>query len=228
MDYKIEQSGYTESIIVDLNPGEHIYTQPGALIASRGDIKIEVETITKSLLQSFKSVFVGGESLFKNRIEAIQKAELVVGGVVGKIVKIDLDGSPLYINDGAYLAHIGEIEFNYELTGKGWDIIVKGLTTSAGFFIGKITGRGTIFLEAQGGVREYNLLPNEILLVDNMNFICTDIDWKEKTSIVSPNKGIKSSLLSGEGVFIKFVGPGKVWVNTRNIPGIYHSKDQQV
>lgn len=213
MQHEVKTVGYSDILAVKLSPNEYLYVRPGGVIASKGTVEIYVETVSKSLVDSLVSMTTGQGELFKSKIVAKEDAEVILGGVVGKIKAIDIIDRPLYIADATYLAHIGDLDLKYELgiTGKGG--LLKGLS-SAGFLVTKLVGKGTVFLEASGGIIEYSLGQNEMLYADNWNFLATDINWQDGVDIIRLTKGISAKLFANEGIFLTFKGPGRVWIKT--------------
>lgn len=215
METEIRNIGHTEILVVKMNKGEEIFAQPGAIISSRGLIELKTEFISSSLATTISAFVGGGESIFKNRIMALDNAEVVIAGYgSGSIISLELANNKYYISDSSYLSHIGEVELKYELSGEGLgDLITKTIGTNVGLLIGTVSGKGRVFLEAIGGAIKYELQQNEILLVDNYNFLATNIDWKNKIKIVNRNVNIGSKIFSGEGWFLEIIGPGDVWVS---------------
>lgn len=82
----------------------------------------------------------------------------------------------------------------------------------------KLSGSGTVFLEFDGHIKEYDLAPGQQLVVDTgylaaMEGTCT-MD-------IQQIKGVKNILFGGEGLFNTIItGPGKVWLQTMPIPQI--------
>lgn len=215
MEYEIKNLGHTEVLIVRIDVGEEMLVQPGSLVASRGMVSIKAEKMAKSIIDSVAAFVFGGESIVKNRIRAVDKAELIIAGSYsGSVVEIDIkNGERYYLADRSYLAHIGNLDIEYQLSGADVkDIIKKTIASNVGLLIGNISGEGKLFLEADGGAIEYKLNNDEYLLVDNYNFLATDIDWKNNVVLVNKNVDLKSTVLSGEGWLLQFKGPGRVWI----------------
>ncbi|MCS7122840.1 MAG: AIM24 family protein [Candidatus Micrarchaeota archaeon] len=224
MKYEIRTVGYSDVLVATLSPNEYIYTKPGGVISSKGPVDIYVETVSKSLIDSIVSMTTGQGELFRSKVVAREDAEVILGGVVGKIKSIDINNQTLYVADSTYLAHAGDLELKYELAIGGKGGIFKGLST-AGFLISTLVGRGTVFLEASGGIIEYSLSQNETLYVDNWNFLATDINWKEGVDVIRLTKGISAKLFASEGIFLSFRGPGRVWIKTNPTVARYFTSE---
>ncbi len=215
MEHEIKNLGHTEILVVKMQKGEDIFVQPGSLVASKGKVIIKVEKMAKSIVDSITAFVAGDESFVKNRISALDNVELIIAGNhSGAIVEIDVkNGQGYYLADSSYLAHIGDLDINYQISGSYiTDVIKKTISSNVGLLIGKISGNGKLFLEADGGAVLYNLGEGEILIVDNYNFLATDIDWRENVTMIDTNADLKTKLLSGEGWMLQFKGPGRVWI----------------
>ena len=76
----------------------------------------------------------------------------------------------------------------------------------------KLTGQGVAFLEIDGHVVEYDLLPGQSLLIDSGHLAA----MTETVSLdVETVKGVKNVVLGGEGLFnTRLTGPGHIWIQT--------------
>jgi uncharacterized protein (AIM24 family) len=57
------------------------------------------------------------------------------------------------------------------------------------------------------------LQPNEQHIVDNGHLVA----WNCRYSVERAGKGALSSMTTGEGVVCRFTGPGKIYIQTRNL-----------
>ena len=85
-----------------------------------------------------------------------------------------------------------------------------------GFVMQKVTGPGTVFLELDGYVHEYDLAPGEEVVCDTGVVALMDSSCKIDIRVV---KGLKNKFLGGEGLVDTVVtGPGKVYLQTMSLP----------
>ena len=87
-----------------------------------------------------------------------------------------------------------------------------------GFIMQRFTGPGTVFLEIDGALEEYELAPGEIKMVDgpHLAILGTGVSFE-----LERIKGAKNVLFGGEGLFLtKVQGPGKIWLQTMPLPGV--------
>lgn len=82
----------------------------------------------------------------------------------------------------------------------------------------KLSGSGIAFLEIDGSVIEYDLAPNESMLVDTGYLAAMDATCSVDIESV---KGIGNALFGGEGLFnTRISGPGHVWLQTMPISSL--------
>lgn len=80
----------------------------------------------------------------------------------------------------------------------------------------KVTGPGTVFLELDGYVKEYDLASGEELVCDTGVVALMDETCKMDVRVV---KGLKNKLFGGEGLIDTVVtGPGKAYIQTMSLP----------
>ena len=196
-------------LIVDLQRGESIRAEPGALVGHSATVDVETTTSRDGLLSSAKSM-LGGESLFANEFVANGGPGRVTlaPGTPGDVMEHELEGETLYATDGAFLAATPEIDIDSELGG------LKSMLAEASLTPLALKGTGSVFIEAFGGLERIDLDPGESYVLDNEHVIAWDdqIDFSTRTV-----GGLKSTLLSGEGLVFEFTGPGTAWYQTRDL-----------
>jgi uncharacterized protein (TIGR00266 family) len=196
-------------LVVDLEPGESVVAEPGAMVSHSPEVGIDTSTTQDGLLGSAKSM-LGGESAFANEFTA----ETGPGRVTlappkpGDIAEHELAGETLYAVDGAFLAADADLDISSEFGG------LKSVLAGAGVTPLTLSGTGTVFLEAFGGIECVELDPGESYVVDNDHVVA----WEDSVDFDARRVGdLKSSLLSGEGYVMEFTGGGSVWYQTRGL-----------
>jgi uncharacterized protein (TIGR00266 family) len=209
METELTHSPSFTQLIVDLEPGEVIRAEPGALVAHSDSIAVETTTSRSGLLSSAKSM-LGGESLFANEFVAEDAPGQVVlaPGTPGDVMEHTLEGETLYATDGSFLAAAEGVDIDTELGGLKSVIGEASLTPLA------LKGTGEVFVDTYGGLDRIDLDPGERYVIDNENLIAWDDEIDFSTRTVG---GLKSSLLSGEGLVFEFTGPGTAWYQTRDL-----------
>jgi len=71
MRYDIEFKGSYSLLKVQLNAGEELTVEPGAMVYMRGPI--EVETSTGGIWKALKRSFLGGESFFHEQVHITRR-----------------------------------------------------------------------------------------------------------------------------------------------------------
>jgi uncharacterized protein (TIGR00266 family) len=196
-------------LVVDLDPGESVIAEPGAMVSHSPEVSIETSTTQDGLLSSAKSM-LGGESAFANEFTAEHESGRVTLAPPkpGDVAEYELTGGTLYAVDGAFLAADADIDIASEFGG------LKSLLAGAGVTPLTLSGTGTVFLEAFGGIERVDLDPGESYVVDNDHVVA----WEDAVNFDARRVGdLKSSLLSGEGVVMEFTGAGSVWYQTRGL-----------
>lgn len=196
-------------LTVELDRDESIRAEPGALVGHSATVSVETTTSRDGLLSSAKSM-LGGESLFANEFVAKDGPGRVTlaPGTPGDIMEHELHDETLYATDGAFLAATPEIDIDSELGG------LKSMLAEASLTPLALKGTGSVFIEAYGGLERIDLDPGESYVLDNEHVIAWDdqIDFSTRTV-----GGLKSTLLSGEGLVFEFTGPGTAWYQTRDL-----------
>ena len=90
-----------------------------------------------------------------------------------------------------------------------------GLFGGEGFIMQKLTGQGTVFLEFDGYVKEYELQAGQQIVVDTGYLAAMDATCSVEVQTVP---GVKNMLFGGEGIFNTVVtGPGRVYLQSMPI-----------
>jgi uncharacterized protein (TIGR00266 family) len=121
---------------------------------------------------------------------------------------MELAGNTILAEGGAYLAGSPDLEISTQGS-------LKAMISGEGLFLQKITGKGLVFLNSYGAIYEKILNPGETYIVDTGHIVAFDdsVQYKLKKA----TKGILSSMASGEGLVCEYTGPGKLWIQTRNL-----------
>jgi len=210
VEYAIEAGPAFSVLRVRLRRGESLTVESGAYMMSKG--RVEVSTSAGGLLKGLLRRVAGGEPVFLNRITAVDDAEVwVAPPVAGDIVAVDLSGGSLYVQDSSYLAHVGDIDVGVAWRG------VSGLIAEGELLWVKVSGTGTVFLNSYGAIIEVELGPGEEATIDNSHFVALEgsVKWR-----IRKFGGWKTFFLGGEGLVVDVEGPGRVWLQTRNLPAL--------
>ena len=89
------------------------------------------------------------------------------------------------------------------------------MPSGEGVFFLEIAGEGDLWYNAIGTVVEHEVEGTFVVDTGHVVGWESTLDWT-----IGGMGGLKSTLLSGEGLVIKFSGRGKVWLQTRNQGGL--------
>ena len=155
-----------------------------------------------------------GESLFMSHYTAKGPAEIgFASSFAGRIVARELGaGESIICQKSAFLCATEGVDLSVYFQKK----LGAGLLGGEGFVMQKVTGPGTVFLELDGYVHEYDLAPGEEVVCDTGVVALMDSSCKIDIRVV---KGLKNKFLGGEGLVDTVVtGPGKVYLQTMSLP----------
>ncbi len=204
MEYRIMCRPSYSLLELRLRDGEDVLAEAGAMVYMKNvELKTEVRG---GIFGGLKRALLGGESFFINRY--IARGEGLLGLAPkynGDIVHIPVRGK-LFAQSGAFLASTPNIEIDTKWGGG------RTFFAGEGLFLLKLEGEGDVFLASFGGVEELKV--DGRLIVDTGHIVAFEegLDFD-----VRGVGGLKTTLLSGEGLVAEFRGQGKVWIQTRSI-----------
>lgn len=200
---------------VELTAGESIKAESGAMVASSPTIDIESK-MEGGFLGALSRKFLTGEKFFFQTLRASRgPGEVLLAPTVpGEIVMLELDGVNEYmVQKDGFLAGAEAIKLDSQMQS-----LSRGLLGGEGFFILKVSGKGTLLLNSFGAIHKVELKPDQEYIVDNSHLVA----WSGTTSynIERAASGWVASFTSGEGFVCRFRGPGVVYIQSRN-PGTF-------
>ena len=212
MNTEIEFSPSYSLLTVNLEPGEGITAEPGAMVAQQG-VDLQTGGSGAGLVGGFRRV-LGGESFLVNRFTGGPEGGWVMLAppAPGDIQERELSpGVDLFIQSGAFLAGWGPVKLSSKFQG------FRGILSGEGlFFLRAYVERspGTVFFHSYGALREIALEPGRELVVDTGHLVAFTggVDYS-----VGRVGGIRSIIGGGEGLVMHLRGSGLVWVQTRNL-----------
>lgn len=209
MEFVIDHQPVYSSLRIQMEQGEAFRAEPGAMLSMSGTVELETKSAGKGFFGTIKAA-VGGESIFASMYTAQHgPGELVLAPATpGDILQLQLSNETILAQSGAYLAG----DPSLELSAQG---SLRAFVSGEGMFLSKISGSGPLFLNSFGAIYEKTLGPGEPYVVDSGHMVAfTD---GMHYSIKKAARGLFSTLASGEGLVVLFSGPGKVWIQTRNV-----------
>jgi uncharacterized protein (TIGR00266 family) len=211
MEYEFKHKPTNTIASVTLDPGEQITSEAGALVSHTETISMSTQTgeADEGFLESVKDSVLGGESLFRNTFVA-EGAPGVVDLAPTKPGDMDtseLRGEEVYVQSGSYVAASDGVSLDSEVGD------LDTLFGGEGVALLKAHGTGTLFLGSYGGIEQREIAANERFTVDSGHVVAWDATMEYNTERVG---GYKETLLSGEGLVMRFDGPGTIFLQTRN------------
>lgn len=217
MEYKINGDNL-EVVSLEIGGDEAIYGEAGALSYMSGNVKMSTEA-EGGFIKSLKRTF-SGESFFLTKFQTTGGQGLIAfaGKSPGRILPLEVQPGTEYIaQKDAFLCAEDSVDLDVHTQKK----LGKGLFGGEGFILQKLSGTGTAFLHIPGDLIEKELKPDQFLKVSTGHVAAFEpsVDFNvEKTG------GIKSSLFSGEGLFMTTLrGPGKVWLRSMTLKDLANS-----
>ena len=202
-------------LTVDLNPGEAIKAEPGAMVMQEG-IEMATGGGGGGLFGGLKRM-VGGESFFVNTFTAEGGGGRIslAPSSPGDIGSFDLQpGKNIFIQSGSFLACTANVQTDSKFQG------FKGVFSGESlFFIRAFAteGDGTVFYNSYGAIKQVQVQPGRELVVDTGHLVAFTDDVEYSIGKVG---GIRSLIAGGEGLVMKLRGDGHVWVQTRNLASL--------
>ena len=203
------------TLSVDLDPGESIKAEPGAMVHQSN---VDLETgapggIFKGLRRMLakESFFI---NTFTGRIGGGGGGNVTLApNTPGDIIRRPMEpGDAILIQAASFLASSSRVDIDTSFQG------LRGILGGEGAFFLKASVPspypGTVFFNAYGAVQQLDIIDRE-LIVDTGHLVAfTDkLDYS-----IGKVGGLRSLIAGGEGLVMKFTGgEGTVWVQTRNL-----------
>lgn len=202
------REGQAPAVVVALEPGERLTSEAGAMMFLSGDIALDVE-MPGGLVGGLKRKLLAGESLFLTRYVANGEGAVgITGPFPGSIRQHELDGE-IICEKHAYLGHFGDVEIESALAQRlGMGVGGGG----EGFFLQRLTGKGTVWLHGGGDFLDFDLTGGQRLVVDTGCMVMVEPTVRYEVKLQG---GVAKSLFGGEGLFlVHMTGPGHVTLQT--------------
>ena len=201
-------------VICYLNNGESVKCQQGAMSWMSPSMQMSTNAgggLGKALSRAFS-----GESIFQN-VYTAQNGEGMIAmasNFPGAIKPMEVSQMPIVAQKSAFLA--SEMSVNMEIFFQ--KKFGAGLFGGEGFIMQKFSGQGTVFLELDGSIVEYQLAAGQSMLVDTG---CLAAMEASCSIAIEQVPGLKNVLFGGEGLFnTRITGPGHVWLQTMPVSNL--------
>ncbi|MCP4449730.1 MAG: TIGR00266 family protein [Myxococcales bacterium] len=203
--------------VVDLDPGELIRAESGAMVSMKGDMAVQTggqPGEKKGIFRRLKRTVLSGETFFTNTFQCQSGAAQVTLApkLCGDMVVHDLTGDhELMIQGSSYVAAPDPVSLDTKWQG------FRKLFSGESLWFLRAFGQGPVVINAFGAIAHKDL-NNESLILDTGHLVAftSGLDYKVRKA----SKGWISSFLSGEGLVLEIRGTGRVYMQSRN-PGDY-------
>ena len=192
-----------------LNRGEKVTAEAAAMVFMRGNIITETRMRKGGFLKSLKAAALGGESFFVN--EFIAQEDDCTLGLTGNMLG-DIEVIPVtdefIVQSGAFVGSSGDLTLDTK-----WQGFTKGIFGSNLFML-KTVGSGDMFVNAWGGIIKKELASGEKMIFDNYQLVALSATANYR---VTKHGSLKTTLFGGDALVIEIIGPGTVYLQTKNI-----------
>jgi uncharacterized protein (TIGR00266 family) len=222
IDFKIFGNDI-QFVEIELDPGETVIAEAGAMVYMEQDISFEVKmgdgsTPNQSLMGKFLSAgsrLITGESLFLTHFtnQGHGKSRVAFAAPYpGTIIPVDLNmmSNTLIVQKDGFLCAAMGTKLSVFLNQKLGSALLGG----EGFILQKLEGDGKVFIHAGGTVIERQL-NNETLRIDTGCVVAFEptLDFD-----IEASGSMRSMVFGGEGLFLATMrGTGKVWLQSMPI-----------
>jgi uncharacterized protein (TIGR00266 family) len=193
-------------------PGEQMVVESGGMVARDSTLTMDT-SMRGGLGGALKRKLLGGESLFQNTFTCTAPGQTlwIAPAFEGAIEQFDVTpGSELFLQSGAYLASTTGVTLDTKWQG------ARGFFSGEGLFLLRAHGQGRLWFSSYGGLHAVDIGQQyQGYICDTSHMVAFTQGLRYSVNSVG---GLKSLLLSGEGLVCRFEGQGRLWMQTRN-PG---------
>ncbi len=192
---------------VTLEKGENIQAETGSMAAMSSHLMMETDA-EGGFIESLSRALLSGESFFLNTYTANEEGEFIflAPPMPGDISIIELNNQALLVQSGSFMASSADIEIETKWEG------AKSFFAGEGLVMLEIEGKGMLLISSFGAIHKVSLKAGETIVLDTGHLVAFDPAIQYRIKQVA---GMKSTLLSGEGLVVELTGPGDLYMQTR-------------
>lgn len=208
--WEIQHPGSFALAIVNLQAGQSISAEAGAMVSMSSNIDLQSE-LKGGVFGALKRA-VGGESAFVSTFTAQGGAGEVTlaPGAPGDVVGIEMRNQTFMVQSSSYLAGDTSLVVDTKFGG------AKSWLGGEGLFLLEVTGTGLLLVSSFGAIHRKTLRSGEQYVVDTGHLVAWEGQMQYQTRKAAKS-GFFRSFLSGEGLVAEFSGPGEILIQTRNL-----------
>jgi uncharacterized protein (TIGR00266 family) len=206
MDFRIDGNPDYGELTVALEPGEKLLAESGAM--SRMAVHLELQSrVMGGVLPALGRKLLGGESFFLGEYQSSAGGWVALSPrYPGTVLHRRLEGEGFVLTAGSFLACSPGVRLVTRFGG------LRSFFSGRGVFLFECSGQGDLFYHSFGAVLEREL--NGELVVDTGHVVAWEpgLDYR-----ITGMGGLKQTLLSGEGLVMRFSGRGRLTLQTRTL-----------
>jgi uncharacterized protein (TIGR00266 family) len=200
------------SVLTIYLPSEQsMVAESGAMVAMSANIELQSE-MKGGFMGALKRK-LAGESIFQTTFTArggVPGEVLLAPASPGDIAALQLQGNTYMVQSSSFLASDISLQMDTKFAG------AKGFFAREGLFMIQISGTGRLFISSFGAIVKKTLAPGERYIVDTGHIVAFENTVNYALRKASQQGWLRSAM-SGEGVVAEYVGPGTLYLQTRNI-----------
>ena len=206
MEFHIDGNPDYGHLTIELGPGERVVAEGGSMAWMSDGVEVKARLLG-GLLRAFVRKLVGGESLFVGEYSHPTGGAVTLSPrIPGSVTHRALAGKSLILTGGAYMASTPGVQLRTRFGG------LRSMFSGEGMFLIECDGQGDLFFNTYGALVEREV--EDGLTVDTGHVVA----WEPTVNYsIRGMGGLKSTLLSGEGLAMRFSGQGKVYLQTRTL-----------
>lgn len=195
---------------VQLDADESIRAEAGAMVGMSGHLDLQSK-MEGGLFGALGRAMLAGESMFQSTYTArgAPGEILLAPSTPGDIMGLELQNQTMMVQAGSYLAGSTDLKIETKFAGLGQ------MVGGEGAFMIRISGTGTLLLSSYGAIHKVVLAPGETYVVDSGHVVA--FEHTVRYELAKAAKGLLSSVTSGEGIVMRYTGPGEVYIQSRNL-----------
>ena len=209
MEYSIEGNPEYGHLTIVLSSGERFLAEGGAMAWMSAGTRLRTRLLG-GLPRALVRKLLGGESLFVGEYSHPAGGEVTFSPAVpGTLKHRSMRGDSLILTGGAFMACSPGVRLSMRFGG------LRSMFSGEGMFMIVCSGEGDLFFNTYGALMEREV--HGEFTVDTGHVVA----WEPTLSYrIRGMGGLKSTLLSGEGLAMRFTGSGKIYLQTRTMSSL--------
>ena len=206
VDFKIDGTPSYGHLTVNLGPEDRIIAEGGSMAWMSEGVEVKARLLGGFFRAVARKLF-GGESAFVGEYTHPTGGSVTFSPAIpGDIIHRQLQDDSLILTGGAFMACTPDIRLRTKFGG------LKALFSGEGAFVIECSGSGDLFFNTYGALIERDV--EDGFTVDTGHVVA----WEPTVEYsIRGMGGLKSTMLSGEGLAMRFSGRGKVFLQTRTL-----------